>query len=98
MAEDLSPGDRVRTSTLDPAGHTRLPRYVRGMVGEIVERAGDHPLAEDRARGLPGQAQPVYHVRFSAKDLFGTGDHAVTVELWQDYLEPLDEHDGKAAP
>jgi hypothetical protein len=98
MGEGFSPGDRVRTTTFDPPGHTRLPRYVRGAVGEIVERAGVHPRAEDRARGLPGKPQPVYHVRFRASDLFGAGDHAVTVELWQDYLEPLANHDGKATP
>jgi hypothetical protein len=97
MPEELFPGDLVRTRTVDPAGHNRLPRYARGVVGEIVERAGDHPLAEDRARGLPGRPQPVYHVRFCAEDLFGIGDHDVTVELWQDYLEPLGNHDGKAA-
>jgi hypothetical protein len=98
VTEAFAPGDRVRTSTVDPVGHTRLPRYARGAVGEIVERAGDHPRAEDRARGLPGHPQPVYHVRFHAQDLFGTGDHAITVELWQDYLEPLGERDGRATP
>ncbi|MCF6506438.1 nitrile hydratase subunit beta [Blastococcus sp. MG754426] len=98
MREAFNPGDRVRTTTFDPPGHTRLPRYARGAVGEIVERAGNHPRAEDRARGLPGEPQPVYHVRFRASDLFGSGDHTVTVELWQDYLEPLTNHDGNAAP
>ena len=96
MPEAFAPGDRVRTSTVDPVGHTRLPRYARGAVGEIVERAGDHPRAEDRARGLPGRPQPVYHVRFRAADLFGDGDHTITVELWHDYLQPLDGHDGRA--
>ena len=85
------PGDRVRTRTVDADGHTRLPRYARGAVGVVVEPAGEHPLADDRARGVPGPAQPVYHVRFAAADLFGTGDHTVTVELWQDYLTPVEE-------
>jgi nitrile hydratase len=31
----------------------------------------------------------VYHVRFAAAELFGDGEHSVTVELWEDYLEPL---------
>jgi nitrile hydratase len=30
-------------------------------------------------------------VRFRAADLFGEGDHAVVLELWEDYLEPLGE-------
>ena len=33
MSDRFSPGDRVRTSSHDPAGHTRLPRYARGAVG-----------------------------------------------------------------
>jgi nitrile hydratase len=50
--------------------------------------AGHHPLADDRARGRGGQPEAVYCVRFAAGDLFGTGDHTVTVELWESYLEP----------
>jgi nitrile hydratase subunit beta len=91
---ELAPGMRVRTRSADPAGHTRLPRYARGAVGVLVERAGAHPLADDRARGRPGPARAVYHVRFAAADLFGDGDHAVTVELWEDYLEPADPQGG----
>ena len=87
----FAPGDRVRTRAVDPAGHTRLPRYARGAVGVLVELAGQHPLADDRARGVVGESQPVWHVRFAAADLFGAGDHTVTVELWQDYLTVLEE-------
>jgi hypothetical protein len=89
--ERFRPGDRVRTRTVDADGHTRLPRYARGAVGVGVEPAGAHPLADDRARGVAGPAQPVYHVRFAAADLFGAGDHTVTVELWEDYLTPVEE-------
>ena len=86
MAE-WRPGDRVRTRALDPAGHTRLPRYARGAVGVLVEGAGRPPLADERARGRSPEPHAVYHVRFAAADLFGDGDHSVTVELWEDYLE-----------
>ena len=88
MSERFSRGDRVRTRSWDPAGHTRLPRYARGAVGEVVQVAGRHPLADERARGVVGAPQAVYHVRFRAAELFGAGDHAVTVELWDGYLEP----------
>jgi nitrile hydratase beta subunit-like protein len=87
----FAPGDRVRTRTVDPDGHTRLPRYARGAIGVVVEPAGSHPLADDRARGRAGSAQTVYHVRFDAADLFGAGDHTVTVELWEDYLIHVEE-------
>src|SRR3954469_15945308 len=97
MADRFSLGDRVRTTSRDPAGHTRLPRYARGAVGEIVQVAGHHPLADERARGRPGPAQAVYHVRFPAAELFGEGEHAVTVELWESYLEPADRQ-GRSRP
>ena len=88
MADRFAPGDRVRTRAADPAGHTRLPRYARGAVGTVLEPTGRHPLADDRARGLRPDPQAVYSVRFAARDLFGDGDHTVTVELWEDYLVP----------
>ena len=86
MAELFSPGDQVRTSLTDPPHHTRLPRYARGAVGTVVEHQGRHPLPDRRARQLP--AEPVYTVRFAAAELFGEGDHTVTIDLWESYLRP----------
>jgi hypothetical protein len=88
---DLPPGARVRTRRTDPPHHTRVPRYARGAVGTVVEVEGRHPLADDRARGLAAEASTVYAVRFDAAELFGAGDHAVVLDLWEDYLTPLDE-------
>jgi nitrile hydratase subunit beta len=92
--ERFASGERVRTSRSDPPHHTRLPRYARGAVGTVVEAQGRHPLPDDRARGLPSEPQPVYTVRFSARDLFGEGDHAVTVDVWQQHLRRLGDDDG----
>ena len=88
MAERFAAGDRVRTSRVDPPHHTRLPRYARGAVGTVVEPQGRHPRADERARGLAAPPEPVYTVRFAAQELFGEGDHAVTVDLWESYLSP----------
>ena len=81
------PGDRVRTARIDPPHHSRLPRYARGAVGTVVEPQGLHPLADLRAQGLPASPEPVYTVRFSAEELFGHGDHSVTVDVWESRLE-----------
>jgi Nitrile hydratase beta subunit, C-terminal len=84
----FAPGSRVRARLLDPDHHTRLPRYVRGHVGEIVEAEGDWPVPDDRARGIaPPRVETVYAVRFAASALWGAGTHAVTVDLWESYLE-----------
>ena len=89
MAEPLfHPGDLVRTATADPAHHTRLPRYARGHVGRIVEAQGAWTLPDESAQGHPDpRVEPVYTVRFAARDLWGAGTHHVTVDLWESYLE-----------
>ena len=88
----FAPGDLVRTRAADPVGHTRLPRYVRGHTGRVVENTGSWPLADDVAAGSTApRVEPVYTVAFAAADLWaerrGSGDE-VTVDLWQSYLEP----------
>ncbi len=82
----------MRTSGLDPAHHTRLPRYARGRVGVVVELEGRAPLPDDRARGVAApRVEQVYAVRFAAEDLWGAGHHAVVLDLWESYLERADE-------
>jgi nitrile hydratase len=86
----FAPGAAVRTALVDPPHHTRLPRYVRGRLGRVVEVQGSSPLADDRARRVePARVEPVYTVAFAAADLWGegSGEHVVTVDLWESYLE-----------
>ncbi|PWK85073.1 nitrile hydratase [Lentzea atacamensis] len=85
MSERFREGDRVRTSAADPDHHTRLPGYARGRVGVVIGDDGVHPLADLRARGIE-RPQPVHLVRFTARELFGQGDHTVTLSLWEEYL------------
>jgi hypothetical protein len=95
----FSPGVRVRAALVDPPHHTRIPRYVRGRVGEIVEIQGSYSLPDDRARHLPTpRVEPVYTVRFVARDLWGDGAHFVTVDLWESYLSPEEESPAEESP
>lgn len=91
MADRFTAGDRVRASRTDPPHHTRLPRYARGAVGTVVEGQGQYPLPDRQARRLAAEPEPVYTVRFEASELFGEGDHSVTVDLWESYLRPAAE-------
>jgi nitrile hydratase beta subunit-like protein len=91
MVELFASGDRVQTSRVDPPHHTRLPRYARGAVGVVVECEGTYPRPDEQARGLNAEPEPVYTVRFSARDLFGEGNHTVTIALWQSYMRPANE-------
>ncbi|MGP8302487.1 SH3-like domain-containing protein [Streptomyces inhibens] len=87
---ELRAGERVRVRAGDPAGHTRVPRYVRGQIGRIVESQGGWALADEVAAGVAEpRVEPVYTVAFAAADLWGEGDHEVTVDLWESYIEPV---------
>jgi nitrile hydratase len=79
-------GARVRARTGDPDQHTRIPRYVRGHVGEIVAVLGEWALPDLSVRGVT-QPETCYAVRFAAAELWGSGDHTVTVDLWESYLD-----------
>jgi hypothetical protein len=81
-------GDRVRARPADPEHHTRVPRYVRGHVGEIVAAEGEWLLPDDSARLVDHpRTEAVYAVRFPAAALWGEGSHTVTLNLWESYLE-----------
>jgi Nitrile hydratase beta subunit len=79
-------GARVRARAADPDGHTRLPRYARGHMGQVVEVRGTWQLPDEAVHGV-FRAEPVYAVRFSAAELWGSGSHSVILDLWESYLE-----------
>ena len=83
-------GDAVRARNLHPAGHTRLPRYVRGRRGVIVARHGPHVFPDSHAHGQGEDPRPLYTVRFAARELWGEAAHprdSVCLDLWEPYLE-----------
>jgi len=83
-------GDRVRAKTINPPTHTRLPRYVRGHVGEIERVIGCHVFPDSNALGAGENPQWLYTVRFDGRELWGSdGDPnaTVSVDAWQPYLE-----------
>jgi nitrile hydratase subunit beta len=88
MAEQFRVGDTVRATRVDPPHHTRMPRYARGAVGTVTDLRGRHPLPDRNARRLAAEPEPVYAVAFAARELFGEGDHTVTIDLWESYLQP----------
>jgi nitrile hydratase len=83
-------GDAVRARTLNPHGHTRLPRYVRGREGVIVARRGAHVFPDSHAHGKGEDPRPLYTVRFAARELWGEAANprdSVCLDLWEPYLE-----------
>lgn len=83
-------GDRVRARNLNPTGHIRLPRYVRGRVGVIVSAHGAHVLPDSNAHDLGEDPHHLYGVAFSARELWGPeapAKDSVRLDLWETYLE-----------
>jgi nitrile hydratase beta subunit len=84
-------GQTVHTRNIHPTGHTRLPRYARDKIGSIDRCRGVFVFPDSNAHFLGEQPQPLYSVRFDARELWGaqgTGTDGVYLDLWQDYLEP----------
>jgi nitrile hydratase len=83
-------GQQVRARNLNPVGHTRLPRYVRGKRATIERDHGVFVFPDSNAHFLGEKPQHVYSVRFTARELWGDQANAhdvVYVNLWDDYLE-----------
>ena len=87
----FKPGDGVVARSLNPLGHTRLPRYVRGRRGVIDRDHGVFIFPDAHAAALGRKPQHVYSVRFTGRELWGADAPAndrVYVDLWDDYLDP----------
>lgn len=86
-------GDRVRTRAAGVDHHSRLPRYVQGRTGTVVEAHGAHVFADSHAQGLGEQPQWLYTVAFDGTELWGDGAEPglrVSVDAWESYLQPAD--------
>ncbi|MHB8382112.1 MAG: nitrile hydratase subunit beta [Candidatus Binataceae bacterium] len=93
-------GQRVRARNLNPAGHTRLPRYVRGKIGVIRSARGVYIFPDTNAHHAGEARQHVYNVAFTARELFGPAAHPrdrIEIDLWEDYLEPAGAPRGKGS-
>ena len=84
-AAAFAPDDAVRAKDLDPPGHTRLPRYVRGHVG-VVELVQPGQVLPDTNAHFEGEnPEHVYSVRFTSQELWGAAAEkfAVTIDLYE---------------
>lgn len=87
----FNPGDPVRAKIMNPRGHTRLPRYVRGRRGRIESVVGFHVFPDSHAHDRGEAPQWLYTVAFSGDELWGSDSEpntTVTVDAWEPYLEP----------
>jgi nitrile hydratase len=87
----FSLGERVRAKDMSPAGHTRLPRYIRGHTGVVtlIEPAFVFPDTNAHFKGECPQF--VYTVQFDSHELWSDDAEAfdVTIEMFESYLEKI---------
>jgi hypothetical protein len=84
----LRVGDSVMTSARNPAGHNRLPRYLRGKPGRIEAVHASYPLADEHALGRD-VPERLYTVAFAARDIWDADAEpncVIHAELWESYV------------
>ena len=91
VAPRFKPGEAIVARNINPPGHTRLPRYVRGKQGRVERDHGVFHFADARAHGEADKPQHVYSVRFTARELWGAAASdrdSLYIDLWDDYMDP----------
>jgi nitrile hydratase len=91
VAPTYSVGDKVRAMNINPAGHTRLPRYARGKVGTVTRDQGVFSFPDTSVSGVHSDPQHVYSVRFESEELWGADANAnssLHIDMFENYLEP----------
>ncbi len=91
VAPKFSVGDHIVVRNINPPGHTRLPRYVRGKRGIVDRDHGVFVYPDTNAHIQGEKPQHVYSVRFTPRELWG-GDasdrDSLFIDLWDDYMDP----------
>jgi len=82
-------GDRVRVKADFVPGHIRMPAYIRGKTGTVVDESPAYPFPDAHAHGIHAEDEPTYDVAFKSADLWpnGADEATVCVGVFQSYLE-----------
>ncbi len=82
-------GDRVRTSSEAAPGHTRLPGYVRGLVGTVTALRPAQVFPDTTAHFIAENPQWTYSVSYASTDVWGADAEPfeLTIDLYETYLE-----------
>ena len=94
LPSGFKPGDRVRAVNINPVTHTRLPQYVRGKCGVVVEDRGVFVFPDTNSLLKGDKPQHVYSVAFTGAELWGPGINpkdTLRIDLWEDYIVPAEQ-------
>ena len=86
----FSVGDHIVVRNINPPGHTRMPRCVRGKRGVVQRDHGVFIFPDTNAHAQGEKPQHVYSVRFTPSELWG-GDasdrDSIYIDMWDDYMD-----------
>ncbi len=83
-------GESVRGRNINPATHTRMPRYTRGKTGVVERDRGVFNLPDNEEASDEPRPQHVYLIRYAGRELWGdeaSPNDSVYIDMWEDYLE-----------
>ena len=83
-------GDTVRTRNINPASHTRLPRFARGHLGIVERIQGCHVFPDAVVADGIERGEWLYTVTFDNRELWGPDADptvVVSIEAFEPYLE-----------
>lgn len=85
-------GNKVEVLTLEKEGHVRIPFYIRGKIGQIVQFCGRYLNPEDLAVGkTSGPGIDLYRVEFDQTQLWDTPKHPahdrLIIEIYDHWLK-----------
>ena len=91
LAPRFHVGDSVRGRNMNPATHTRMPRYTRGKTGVVERDRGVFDLPDIEQTSAEPKPQHVYLIRYAGRELWGEEappNDSLYIDMWEDYLEP----------
>ena len=88
--------DCVEILDLGKAGHVRIPFYVRGKIGLIIQYCGRYLNPEDLAVGkTSGPTIDLYRVQFNHSELWGVSENLskdrLVIEIYDHWLKPIEK-------
>lgn len=97
MKQRFEIGENVRVLTMNKSGHVRIPSYVRGKLGTILQYCGRYLNPEDLAVGkTSGPAIDLYRVEFLQSTLWDQPDNQphdkLVLEIYDHWLAQADTH------
>ncbi len=85
-------GDFIKTINNHTKKYTRLPRYAKGKVGEVISVRGVFVFPDTIAHRSGLYPQYLYSIKFTKKELWGTNSsnvECVFLDLYETHLEKI---------